>query len=238
MKRIIIIGATSGIGKELAVLYAEKGNRVGISGRRQDSLAALQYEYSTTIFTVSFDVTGNDNKRHLQELITALGGLDLFIYNAGFGEPSEILEVETEMATTRTNVLGCVELTGHAFNYFIEQGNGQIAITSSVAALRGNSFAPAYSASKAFVSNYAEGLAIKARKLKKEVVVTDIRPGFVDTKMAKGNGRFWVATPQKAAKQIIEAIAAKKRVAYITRRWWLVGQVMKLIPFWLYRRLG
>lgn len=209
MKRIIIIGATSGIGKEMAILYAEKGNFVGITGRRQDLLYSLQDAYPTTIRTACFDVTGSDNKGRLQELITALGGLDLFIYKAGFGAPSEILDVETELATTRTNVFGCVELTGYAFNYFIEQGSGLIVITSSVAALRGNSFAPAYIASKAFVSNYAEGLAIKARKMKKSMVVKDIRPGFVDTKMAKGTRRFWVATPQKAAKQIAEAIAAK-----------------------------
>lgn len=238
MKRIIIIGATSGIGKELAVLYAEKGNRVGITGRRKDLLSALQNKYSKNIVTACFDATGKENKQHLHELIAALGGLDLFVYNAGGGKPSKTLDMETELATVRINALSCAELTGYAFQYFLKQGYGQIAITSSVAALRGNSWAPAYSASKAFVSNYAEGLNIKAKRMKKDIVITDIRPGFVDTRMDVESGRFWVATPQKAARQIKTAIAAKKRVTYITRRWWLVGQVMKFVPFWLYRRLA
>jgi short-subunit dehydrogenase len=238
MKRIIIIGATSGIGKALAALYAEKGHRVGITGRREELLTGLQKKFPQNIFTACFDVTGSENTRHLQELIAALGGLDLFIYNAGFGEPSDTLDIDMELSTTLTNVLGCVELAGYAFNYFLGQGYGQIALTSSVAALRGNSFAPAYSASKAFVSNYAEGLNMKAWKLGKKIVVTDIRPGFVDTKKAKGHGRFWVATPQKAALQIMEAIAKKRRVAYITKRWWLIAQLMNLLPFSLLRRLA
>jgi len=167
-----------------------------------------------------------------------MGGMDLFIYNAGFGEPSEAFQLEKEIASTEINVNGCVALVGAAFQYFLQQGHGQIVLTSSVAAIRGNSWAPAYSASKAFHSNFAEGLNIKAMKMGKDIQVTEIRPGFVDTKVAKGNRRFWVATPQKVAAQMIKAIERKKRVAYVTRRWWLVGQLLKLIPFWLYRRIA
>lgn len=163
--------------------------------------------------------------------------MDLFIYNAGFGEPSKALDVNTEVATTLTNVAGFVEMAGLAFNYFLEKGKGQIAIMSSVAALRGNSWAPAYSASKAFVSNYAEGLNIKAKRLKKDIVVTDIRPGFVDTKMAKGHGRFWVASVAKAVRQMMVAIERKKRIAYVTKRWRLVAFVLKALPYALYRRV-
>ncbi|MGZ3939900.1 MAG: hypothetical protein ACXVLT_15020, partial [Flavisolibacter sp.] len=101
----------------------------------------------------------------------------------------------------------------------------------------GNSWAPAYSASKAFMSNYAEGLNIKARRLKKDIVVTDIRPGFINTKMANGNRQFWVVPKEKAAGQIIKTIKNKKRVAYISRRWWLVAQVMKWLPYSIYRRI-
>jgi short-subunit dehydrogenase len=220
MKRIIIVGASSGIGKELALQYAEK------------------QRFPQQIFTSCFDVTGPNNESRLLQLIKELGGLDLIIYNAGFGEPSERLDVKAEIATTLTNALACVEMVGAAFNYFWEKGGGQVAITSSVAALRGSGWAPAYSASKAFVSNYAEGLNIKAGKWKKDIIVTDIRPGFVDTKMAKGHGRFWVAPPEKAATQMVKAIEKKKRVAYITRRWWLVAQLMKALPYSLYRRMG
>lgn len=134
--------------------------------------------------------------------------------------------------------MGFVKIAAFSFNYFRKQGHGQLAVISSVAALRGNSFTPAYSASKAYVSNYAEGLNIKARKLHLDIIVTDIRPGFVNTKMAKGNGQFWVASVTKAARQIIAAIAAKKRVAYITKRWWLVAFLLKRLPFGIYRHIG
>lgn len=238
IKRIIIIGATSGMGKELALGYAQQGYLVGISGRRRELLEEIKQVFPTNIFTACFDVTGGENEKYFRQLIESLGGMDLFIYNAGFGDPSLDYQVETEIATTKTNVLGCVELVSNAFNYFLQQGKGHIAMTSSVAGMRGNSWAPAYSASKAFLIRYAESLNIKARKMKKDIVVTDIRPGFVDTKMAKGNTRFWVASQQEAAKQIMEALEKKKRVAYITRRWWLIGQVMKMVPYWLYSRFA
>jgi short-subunit dehydrogenase len=83
-----------------------------------------------------------------------------------------------------------------------------------------------------------EGLYMKSKKMKANIFVTDIQPGFVDTKMARGNGQFWVAPVKKAASQIVEAIDKKKWRAYITRRWWLIAQLMKWAPGWLYHRIG
>jgi short-subunit dehydrogenase len=236
-KRVIIVGASSGIGREIACKYVEHGCKVGITGRRLNLLQELQQQHPHQIFIASFDVTSTGNLERIQQLINEMGGLDLLIYNAGFGEPSLELDCETELLTTRTNVNGFVEIVGFAFNYFMAQGYGQIALTSSVAALRGNSWAPAYSASKAFMSNYAEGLNLKARKQRKDLVITDIRPGFVKTKQAKGNRQFWVASVKKAAGQIVRAIEQKKRVVYVTKRWRLVAFFFRFLPFWLYRRL-
>ncbi|MGZ3949568.1 MAG: SDR family NAD(P)-dependent oxidoreductase [Flavisolibacter sp.] len=235
--KIIIVGASSGIGREIASRYAAVGNLVGITGRRRHLLEELHEQYPSQIVISSFDVMGNENVQMIERLIKELGGLDLLIYNSGYGDPSKQLSWEIENRTTRTNVNGFVEIVSYAFNYFVQQGEGQIAITSSVAALRGNSWAPAYSASKAFMSNYAEGLNSKARRLKKDIVVTDIRPGFINTKMANGNRQFWVVPKEKAAGQIIKAIENKKRVVYISRRWWLVAQVMKWLPYSIYRRI-
>jgi short-subunit dehydrogenase len=181
---------------------------------------------------------GNENQQKIQQLINELGGLDILIYNTGYGDVSKELNFEIENTTTRTNVNGFVEIVSYAFNYFVQQGYGQIAITSSVASVRGNSWAPAYSASKSFMSNYAEGLNIKAKRLKKDIVITDLRPGFINTKMAKGNKQFWVVPKEKAAAQIINGIERKKRVVYISRRWWLVAQIMKMLPYSIYRRIG
>jgi short-subunit dehydrogenase len=208
-----------------------------VTGRRQELLEELKKRYPA-IYTDCFDVQSNNVVERLQSLITMMGGLDLLIYSAGYGEPNKELVNEIELDSTATNVMGFVKTATFTFNYFLQQGHGQLAVISSVAAIRGNSFTPAYSASKAYVSNYAEGLNMKAHKLKAGIVVTDIRPGFVKTKMAKGNGQFWVAPLDKAARQIIAAIAAKKRVAYITKRWWLIAFIMKRLPFRMYRKIG
>jgi short-subunit dehydrogenase len=238
VKKIIIIGGSSGLGRGLAKIYAEQKHMVAVTGRREELLATLENEYPLNIITSAFDVTTADNKRQVELLIQKLGGLNLLIYNAGYGDPSLELIPETEQLTTLTNVNGFVEIVSYAFNYFVQQSHGHIALTSSISALRGNSWTPAYSASKAFMSNYAEGLFIKARKLKKNIVITDIKPGFIGTKMAKENKQFWVAPVHKAALQIIKAIDKKKRVVYITKRWWLVAQIMKWLPFSIYKRLA
>ena len=213
-QKIIIIGSTSGIGRELARLYASNGFRVGITGRRMNLLLSLQEEFPQNIFIECFDVTGKENIPHFQSLIEKLDGLDILIYNSGYGEPSKDLDWEIENKTTAINVNGFVEIICYGFNYFINQGYGQIACTSSVASVRGNSMAPAYSAGKAFESTYMEGLYLKAKRLQKNIAVTDIQPGFVDTHLAKGEGKFWVAPVKKAAAQIYRAIQKKKKSLY------------------------
>lgn len=238
MKKVIIIGATSGIGRELARLYAGFGWLVGATGRRQDLLYTLQLEYPNNIITEGFDVTANESMTHLQSLVAKMDGMDLLVYNSGFGDPSETLDWETDKMTVDTNVNGFIEIVNYSFNYFVAQGHGHIACTSSIASLRGNSLAPAYSASKAFQSVYFEGLHIKAKKMKSDIFITDVQPGFVDTKMAKGNKRFWVSSPAKAAQQICDAIEKKKWRVYITQRWWVIAKIMKWMPDFIYHRIA
>lgn len=238
MKKVIIIGATSGIGSELAKLYTSSNWLVGIAGRRKDLLDTLQQQSPDNILTECFDVTGNENIEHLKNLLQQLGGMDLLIYNSGYGDTSKNLDWEIDRQTTLTNVNGFVEIVNFAFNYFAKQGHGQIAGTSSIGGIRGNSWAPAYSASKAFMSNYLEGLHMKAARMKLSVFITDIQPGFVKTKMAKGSGQFWVASVEKASQQIFKAINNKKRRVYITRRWWLIAKIIKWMPYWIYKKLG
>lgn len=243
-KKLIIVGATSGIGNQLAKCYLENDWLVGITGRRSDLLEKIEKEYPGRIFTECFDVRGVDNVSHLQSLIAKLGGLDLLIYNSGFGDTSATLEWELDKTTYETNVKGFIEIVHFAFNFFQQQGRGHIAATSSLASIRGNSWAPAYSASKAFMSVYMEGLHMKAKKMAtinkspQAVFITDIQPGFVNTKAAKGNNQFWVAPVEKVAKQIFRAIEQKKWRVYVTRRWWLIAQLMKWAPGWLYHKVG
>ena len=239
MQKILIIGATSGIGRELSRLYAAAGHLVGATGRRQEMLDSLQEEYPNHIITTCYDATSPHPQAmaHLEALVRKLGGLDLLIYNAGWGDLAEKLNWAIDKETVDINVNGFLAAIHFGWQYFIAQGHGHLATISSIAGNRGNRHSPAYSASKAFQSIYFEGLHIKARKMKIPLYVTDIQPGFVDTKMAKGP-RFWVAPVDKAARQIVRAIKKKRRRAYITRRWWLVAKVFKWIPGWIYHRVG
>lgn len=237
-KKVIIIGASSGIGKALAELYARAGHRVGITGRKNALLQQIKDAFPGQVETACFDVTGSENIPQLETLIQKLGGMDLLLYNAGYGEVSKTLEWRIEKETTLINVNGFLEIAVYGFNYFVAQGHGHLAGTSSLASAAGNGVAPAYSASKAFMSTYLEGLYIKARKMKAPVAITDIQPGFIDTKMSKGERRFWQAPVHKAARQIFRALEQKRFRVYITRRWWLIAQLIKLLPGALYRRVA
>jgi short-subunit dehydrogenase len=238
IKRVIIIGATSGIGRKMAELYAQKGYHVGITGRRTELLNEIQKNYPGHIETECFDVTGKENISKLELLVQKLGGLDVLVYSSGIGEPSKELNWQLDKIMVDTNVNGFTEIANWVFNYFTRQGTGRMAVISSVAANRGNSWAPAYSASKAFQSNYFEALAIKAYRMKKNIGITCIEPGFVDTKMAKGNKQFWIVPTAKAAMQMINAIDKKKRKVYVSKRWWLIARLMRFLPYWIYKKIG
>src|SRR5690348_4114054 len=101
-KKIIIVGASSGIGRVMAEMYAMEGHWVGITGRREYLLAELKAKYPRQIFISCFDVMGNENQQKIQQLIDELGGLDLLIYNSGYGEPSHELKWEFEQTTIKT----------------------------------------------------------------------------------------------------------------------------------------
>jgi short-subunit dehydrogenase len=115
MNKVIIIGATSGIGKELAHLYAANDWLVGVTGRRRALLDSLQQDFPDNILTECFDVTGDENIDCMKNLIQQLGGLDLLIYNSGYGEPSESLDWEIDKNTTLINVTGFTEITWKVF---------------------------------------------------------------------------------------------------------------------------
>jgi short-subunit dehydrogenase len=235
MRKAIIIGATSGIGKGLALKLAAQHDMVGITGRRTALLDELISQYPTEFFKKTFDITDTDHiVEHLESLTKQLGGLDLLIISSGIGDFNHDLDIDIEKRTIDTNVTGFTCVADWAFTYFKDQQKGHLVAISSVAGLRGHSIAPAYNATKAFQINYLEGLRQKAAKLKSQIIVTDIRPGFVDTAMAKGEGQFWVASVDKAVDQILAAINKKKKIVYVTKRWKLVAAILKMIPARIY----
>lgn len=236
-RKIIIVGASSGMGRKMAEQYAAKGHRVGVTGRRKELLDEIKNQFPQQAEYECFDVTEMNNVSHLESLVARLGGLDLLVISAGIGEPSKELSWSIDKMTVDTNVTGFTEIANWGYNYFEKQGRGHLVAISSVAAIRGGSWAPAYNASKAFQSSYLEGLSLKADRAKKKIRITCIEPGFVDTKMAKSEKLFWLVPADKAARQIIRAIEKGKRKAYISRRWWLVAKLMKWAPYWLLKRV-
>lgn len=236
-KKAIVIGATSGIGKALALILSQNSYKVGITGRRQALLNTLVEDANTPILKKAFDCTHADAIDHLDTLVDELKGLDLLVLSAGTGDLNESLDYTIEHSTNQLNVNAFTKIVGWAFKLFQSQGHGHLVVISSIAGLRGSRIAPAYNASKAYQINYVEGLRQKAKKMKLDVGVTDIRPGFVATAMAKGEGLFWVSHPKEAAKQIFTAIKRKKDFAYITKRWRLIAIIVKILPNWLYKRM-
>jgi short-subunit dehydrogenase len=238
MKKAIIIGASSGIGKGLAKLLAENDYKVGITGRKTELLDELKKTNSNSFLIKTFDAT--DTKKSvekLEELTSELGGLDMLILSSGTGDLNETLDFEVERKVINLNVTGFTNIIDWSFNYFEKQEFGHLVAISSVAGIRGSRQAPSYNATKSYQINYLEGLRQKSTKSEKPIFVTDIRPGLVDTDMAIGEGLFWVMPVEKVAKQIFKAIKNKSKVVYVTKRWGLIGRLLKIMPRFIYDRM-
>jgi short-subunit dehydrogenase len=230
MKKAMVIGASSGIGKELAKVLVNDGYYVAITGRRLEELEKIRRTDPDKYLIRQQDVTQIEaSEKVFKELVQELKTIDLIVYSSGVAEPNYDLEWKKEVPTLETNVLAAVKIYGLAYNFFKKQGNGHLVGISSVAGIRGNRHAPAYFASKAFQTNYLESLWMKAKRSKSAIRITDVVPGFVDTKMAFGD-TFGMASVEKATKQIYAAIKRKKKKAYITRRWWLIACILRFLP--------
>ena len=210
----IIIGASSGIGSALASVLAAQGYNVGLAARRVELLQHVASRINTTTFVKAVDVSKPaEAMAALRDLIAEMNDVEMFVISAGTGTVNPSLEWEPERETIAVNVIGFAAIANVAVAHLQARGSGSLVGISSIGGLRGNPHAPAYSASKAFVSNYLEGLRHRFARLRLPIVVTDVQPGFVDTAMAKAEHKFWVATPEKAAAQIVAAVRKRRKEA-------------------------
>ena len=238
MKKAIVIGATSGIGKSISEILILNGYAVGVTGRRLEILKSLKEKNTDKIFYCQTDVQELSSIETIcDNLVNQLGGLDLIIISAGIGDENKSLDFTIENNVIKTNVQGFACVADWAINHFKKQGQGHLVNISSIAGLMGNGEAPSYNATKAFQINYLEGLRLNADKSGSNINVTDVRPGYVNTDMAKGEGMFWMAPVGKAAQQIFTAIKRKKKVVYITNRWRIIGFLLKIMPYSILRKL-
>ncbi len=238
MKKAIIIGASSGLGQEVAKTLINDGWHVGVAARRSVLLEELQALCPERVITETIDVCKEDAPNLLHNLIERLGGIDLFFYASGIGKQNHSLEADIELSTVMTNGLGFTRMIGEAYRYMAEHGGGHIAAISSIAGTKGLGAAPSYSATKAFQNTYLQALEQLANSKRLNIRFTDIRPGFVDTALLSGSGSYpLLMKPEKVAKNIVKAVYQHKHTVVIDWKWSIITSFWKLIPNFIWRHL-
>lgn len=256
-KRAIVMGATSGIGQEVARLLAANGYEVGIAGRREERLVQMAQATPGIVAHRQIDVTKEDAPTELHKLIEELGGMDLYFHSSGIGWENVALDTDKELKTVETNGVGFVRMVSAAYNWFAEQradeakqraeGDEQkasdkerkarIACITSIARTRGLGAAPAYSATKRMQAHYLECLSQQARMRHLNIGITDIRPGFVATDLIAGSHFPLQLKAEDVARTIVRAIEQGREVVTIDWRYRLLVATWQLIPRWLWVRL-
>lgn len=237
MKRAIVIGASSGIGKEVAQNLINEGWTVGLAAHRDGLMLSMMHATPDRVKVAKIDVNASNAADELNKLIKRIGGMDLFFYAAGIGKQNRELAEEPELATVRTNALGFTRMIGVAYRYFAEKGEGHIAAITSIAGTKGLGPAPAYSATKAMQNVYLQALDQQAHQRGLNIKFTDIRPGFVDTALLSGDFKYpMMLKPEQVAKDIMSAIKSEKHIVVIDWRYHLLTMFWRRIPRWIWRR--
>lgn len=237
--RVVIVGASSGIGRALAEALASRGVKVGIAARNTDRLKAIKQEYPDTIQYETIDINSREAPERLHDLIKKLGGMDIYIHAAGIGYKNPDLDTDFEVSTIETNTVGFARMVSTAYRYFRDRRKGgQIAAISSVAGTKGIGSMAAYSASKRFDSTYLTALEQLNRRQGAGIYFTDIRPGWVRTPLLVAGEKYMMEMSlEEVVPQILEAIIHRRRVAIIDRRWRLLVSLWSLLPNAIWTRL-
>lgn len=236
-KRAIVMGASSGMGYEVARILLADGWQVGLSARRLDRLDEMGKEFSRQVVTEKIDVTMEDAPRKWLALVEKLGGVDLYFHASGIGKQNPEMVEEVEMNTVNTNAMGFTRMIDEVFNYMKEHGGGHIAVISSIAGTMGLGPAPSYSATKAYQNTYIQALEQLSNTKGYNIRFTDIRPGFVDTPLLAGGSYPMLMDQRRVAKKIVKAVYAKKHVQVIDWRYALLTRCWRLIPNFIWRQI-
>jgi short-subunit dehydrogenase len=242
-KVAVITGASSGIGWALAKALAREGCTVGLVARRREKLVALAEEIQANGGRAAL-APGDVGDRAqtgaaIAELAARLGPLDLLIANAGVGAPTTLtpFNVEAQEKMFRVNMLGLIYAIEAALPDMLKRGRGHIAAVSSLGAYKGLPGESAYTASKAAVNTYMEGLRIQLRE--RGIAVTTICPGFVLTPMTEVN-QFkmpFLLSADQAARQIVGALRRRKKVFNFPWQAALMMNVTARLPDWVIARI-
>ncbi len=238
MKKVVIIGASSGMGLEVAKLLLAEGCTLGVAARREDRLQALKMLAPDRVEVQAIDVTADDAAQRLRSLIDRLGGMDLFFYASGIGKQNRTLTPDIELNTVNTNGMGFTRMIGEAYRYFAERGEGHIAAITSIAGTKGLGPAPSYSATKALQNVYLQALEQQANARGLKIRFTDIRPGFVNTDLLAGDFHYpLMLKPEKVAQQIVKALKNKRHIKVIDWKYAIITAFWRRLPRPLWRHL-
>ena len=238
IQRALIVGATSGIGKETALQLLQKGWILGLAGRREENLKELQQLAPERIHIRAIDICQEDATDRLLELIEEMGGMDLYLHCSGIGHQNYQLAPEIELRTLETNGTGFVRMVTAAFRYFAQQKGGHLAVISSIAGTKGLGAAPAYSAPKRFQNTYIDALEQLARIQKLALRFIVFRGGLVGSGLLIDGILFPLLMHwEKVARHIVCALEKKKRIVVIDWRYRILVALWRLIPPFLWKRL-
>lgn len=239
MKRAIVIGASSGIGREVSRLLVAGGWHLGIAARREDKLLEIKELAPSRVKVMRIDVTADDAPARLLALVRQLGGVSLFVYCAGIGKQNAGLDGGVELSTVAVNVKGFTALVDTMFNYMAGNLGGDIAVVSSIAGTKGLGVAPSYSATKAYQNTYIQALEQLSNMRRLHIRFTDIRPGFVDTDLLAGSGNYpMLMDKADVARELLRAVMSHRHVHVIDWRYRILVFFWRLIPDRLWRKLN
>ncbi|MBF0352845.1 MAG: SDR family oxidoreductase [SAR324 cluster bacterium] len=238
MKKIMITGASSGLGKACAMEFARRGYALGLTARRLDQLEQIKQDITAKYPHIPVEIRMLDVTQYatipeiLRDLANHLGGLDIVFANAGIGLGGKAGKspFENVRKTIETNLIGAMATVDAAVAYFLEQGSGQIVGTSSVAAFRGFPGNAAYCASKSGFSTYLEG--VRGEVAQKKISVTILHPGFIDTPINDTlPNRPFVVPVEKGAIEMVDLIEKKVKSSTVPRMpWSMIGMLLKTMP--------
>ncbi len=239
-KVIWITGASSGIGKALAIKFAENGWIVAATARRENLLKELQ-NINQNIYSYPLDVTDIEKcKSTAKSIIDNLNGIDICVFGTGMHDPKSEKQFNLDKIREimEVNYFGTMNSINSIYNYFSEKKNGQISIISSVAGYRGLPAAGAYCASKAALTSFTESLNFEMKM--KNVRVSLISPGFIKTPMTDQNDfpMPMIKSPEFAANEIYKGLTEKKGFEiHFPKAFTFIMKFLQILPNGLYFKL-
>ena len=239
-KVIWITGASTGIGKALAIKFAEKGWIVAASARRENLLKDLN-QINKNIYPFPLDVTNTEQCKIVSKnILEQLKNIEISVFCTGIHDPKSEKQFNLEKIRKimEVNFFGVMNSINSIYSYYNNKKSGQISIVSSVAGYRGLPAAGAYCASKSALTSFAESLHFEMRK--KNVRISLISPGFIKTPMTDLNDfpMPMIKTPEFAAEQIYNGLIKKNNFEiHFPKAFTFIMKILRILPnsvyFWL-----